>query len=377
MRDASKAAHIANITCRLVVALLALTLVYATAAPLIHTNAWWIRLFDFPRIQIAVLITLTLASYVILHLWRRLRAWEWMFTAAAGIALAWQLFSIAPYTVLYPTEMAESRDEGGSNRISLLVYNVLWDNPEAEALHDLINDTSPDVILLLETNQWWLDQLGTLEENYPYTLQQPQENHYGMLLYSRLELVNPEIRFLIETDIPSFRSQIQLRSGALVTLYGLHPRPPGITPSEEAGENDRENTDMRDAELLLVAEEVGALENVPVIVAGDFNDVAWSYTTALFQRVGGLLDPRIGRGLFNTFDSGSRILRYPLDHSFATEHFLLSEMRLLPDIGSDHFPLLVVLDYDPDALAANDEPQPNAGDAESVDEAIVEGQTDN
>lgn len=377
MSGLPKAARLANIVCRLIAVLLAVALVYGTATPLIHTNAWWIRLFDFPRIQIAVLLSLTLAGFVILHQWRRLRAWELTVAAAAGIALIWQLFSIAPYTVLYPEQMAQSADKGNSNRISLLVYNVLWDNREAQALLELISSTDPDVVLLLEPNQWWLDQLGALEEDYPYTLKRPQENHYGMLLYSRLELMNPETRFLIETDIPSFRSQIQLRSGALVTLYGLHPRPPGIIPSEEEGENDRENTDMRDAELLLVAEEIGDLENVPVIVAGDFNDVAWSYTTALFQRVGGLLDPRIGRGLFNTFDSGSRILRYPLDHSFATEHFLLTEMRRLPDIGSDHFPLLVVLDYDPEASPANDEPQSNAGDAENVDEAIIEGQTDN
>jgi endonuclease/exonuclease/phosphatase (EEP) superfamily protein YafD len=130
---------------------------------------------------------------------------------------------------------------------------------------------------------------------------------------------------------------------------------------------------MRDAELMLVAKEVKELGEVPVIVAGDFNDVAWSHTTHLFQRTGGLLDPRVGRGLMNTFDTRSRLLRYPLDHAFASEHFLLVELRRLPEIGSDHFPLFVVLDYDPDASIENEEPQSDADDEQEAEEAIDKG----
>ena len=112
------------------------------------------------------------------------------------------------------------------------------------------------------------------------------------------------------------------------------------------------------------------------ILADDLNDVAWSYTTKLFKRIGGLLDPRVGRGIINTFDTRSRLLRLPLDHVFATQHFLLVELRRLPDIGSDHFPLLVVLDYDADASAAHEEIQPDGGDQKEADEAIEEGKSD-
>lgn len=374
--------------CRLAVGLVALVLVFGTAVPLLHSNAWWIRVFDFPRIQIALLIGLTLAGYAALRFFGRLRPWEYALAAVAGLALVWHLISIAPYTAFYPREMSDSRAEDDANRISLLVYNVLFDNLEVEALHKLIRDTDPDIILLTEPTQRWLEQLDGLEDDYPYTLHQPQENHYGMLLYSRLELVNPEIRFLIEAEVPSFRSQVRLRSGMLVTLYGVHPRPPGIQRPDEgknrgieeaAGEededDDREDSDMRDAELLLVATEVKKLGAVPVIVAGDFNDVAWSRTTHLFQRLGGLLDPRVGRGLFNTFDARSRFMRYPLDHVFASQHFFLVELRRLPGIGSDHFPIFVVLDYDPGASVTNEVSQSDAGDAQEAEEAIDEGRS--
>ena len=372
--------------CRIAVSLLSLALIIFTAAPLLRSDAWWIRVFDFPRLQIAALLGLTLLSYAALRYFGRLRPWEYALAAIVGLALVWQLIFIVPYTVFYPKQMSDSRAEDDSNRISLLIYNVLHDNREVAVLRDLIHDNDPDIILLSEPTQWWLEQLDGLEDNYPYTLFQPQENHYGKLLYSRLELIDPEIRFLIDPEIPSIRTNVRLRSGALVTLYGVHPRPPGLKRPEEedsgvmgddgGGDEDsgREDSDMRDAELLSIAREVRELGDIPVIVAGDFNDVAWSRTTHLFQRMGGLLDPRVGRGFFNTFDTRSLLLRYPLDHVFASRHFLLVELRRLPDIGSDHFPMLVILDYNPGA-SVDEEPKPDAGDEQEADEAIDKGES--
>ena len=373
---------------RIAVGLLSLAMVFGTAVTLLSSDAWWIRVFDFPRIQIVVLILLALTGYAVLRLYGRLRSWEYALAGVVGLALIWQLIYIAPYTVVYPKQMPDSHAEDDSNRISLLIYNVLYDNREVEALRDLIRDTDPDLILLSEPTQWWLEQLDGLEEEYPYTLFQPQENHYGKLLYSRLELIDPEIRFLIDPKIPSILTGVRLRSGTFVTLYGAHPRPPGLKrpgeendagsmdEAEEQNEGDREDSDMRDAELLSIAKEVGELGDVPVIVAGDFNDVAWSRTTHLFQRISGLLDPRVGRGFINTFNTRSRLMRYPLDHVFASRHFQLVELRRLPDIGSDHFPILVILDYDPGAVS-DEEPRPDPGDKQEADEAIEEGKSEN
>lgn len=372
--------------CRIAMGLLSLALVFGTGVTLFRSDAWWIRVFDFPRIQIAVLLGLTLACYAALRFYGRLRLWEYALVAAVGLALVWQLISIAPYTVFYPKQMSDSHAEDDSNRISLLIYNVLSDNREVAALRDLIRETDPDIILLSEPTQWWLEQLDGLEDDYPFTLFQPQENHYGKLLYSRLKLEDPEIRYIIDPEIPSIRTRVRLRSGTVVTLYGVHPRPPGLkrpdeeknsgAEGEEDENGDREDSEMRDAELLLVAKEASELGDVPVIVAGDFNDVAWSHSTHLFQRIGGLLDPRVGRGFINTFDTRSRFFRFPLDHVFASRHFLLVELRRLPDIGSDHFPILVILDYDP-GDAVDEEPQPDAGDEQEADEAIDKGKSDN
>nr|WP_211362780.1 hypothetical protein [Gillisia hiemivivida] len=50
-------------------------------------------------------------------------------------------------------------------------------------------------------------------------------------------------------------------------------------------------------------------------------------------------DVRIGRGLYNTFDAQSMIMRWPLDHFFVSEGIAVVEFKQLKKIGSDHFPL--------------------------------------
>jgi hypothetical protein len=60
--------------------------------------------------------------------------------------------------------------------------------------------------------------------SHPYTVVQPQDNTYGMLLYSRLVLPNAKVQFLVQDDVPSIQANMRLRCGAEVELRCLHPR---------------------------------------------------------------------------------------------------------------------------------------------------------
>jgi endonuclease/exonuclease/phosphatase (EEP) superfamily protein YafD len=188
-----------------------------------------------------------------------------------------------------------------------------------------------------------------------------------MLLYSRLALHDTSIDFLIQPDIPSIQARVQLRSGVLVWLNCVHPRPPAPGESDESLE--------RDAELLLVGKRVSKA-SLPIVVCGDLNDVAWSRTTRLFQKMSRLLDPRKGRGFFSTFHARTPGLRFPLDHIFHSDSFRLVTMRRLPYVGSDHFPVYAMLSLEPSAERQQEAPKPDAADEQEARSTIAQGKND-
>ena len=190
---------------------------------------------------------------------------------------------------------------------------------------------------MLETNTWWQEKLDVLEHDYSYPINCPLENIYGMHVCSRLPLEDIALQFLVQHDAPSMHAMVVLKSGQQVRMHFLYPSPPSPAENDESAEPD--------AELLVVAKSVAEVEG-PVIVAGDLNNVGWSATTRLFRKISGLLDPRVGCGMLNTFHAEHWFIRWPLEHLFHRRHFTLSFMQRLPTCGSDHFPVLVELALD-------------------------------
>ena len=320
-------------------------MIVATALPLLRANAWWIRVFDFPRLQITVISAAALA--VLLCSFDRSSAWQVAFAAALALCLAYQSYMMFPYTVLARRQVEQARKSGAGGTIALLFANVLMTNRDSQRLLAIVRSQDPDLLLAVETDAWWQRELDVLARTHPHCVRQPQDNTYGMLLYSRLELVEPQVKFLVQGDVPSIHARVKLRCGTLIELRCVHPRPP-------APDEAKEST-PRDVELIVVGRELKH-KRAPAIVLGDLNDVAWSRTNYQFQELSGLLDPRIGRGFYHTFHARYPFLRYPLDHCFHTKHFRLVSFRRLSAFGSDHFPVGIKLSYEPDAAATQEEP---------------------
>ncbi len=342
---------------------LAVLWVVATVLPFVRAPYWWVRMFDFPRAQITVAALVTLGLFGIVNIGIADAAkWEWVVFALLGLSVAYQSFRMLPYTSVWSEQVVSASPDSDPDRhIRLVISNVLMENREGERWLQVIRDADPDVLAAVETDQWWADKAGELEDTLPHSIEVPQDDTYGMLVRSRFPIVDHEVRHFVEETVPSIEVTLEIASGEQVKLLVLHPRPPRPDIQQDSR--------LRDAELVMAGREVATFD-VPTLVAGDLNDVAWSRSTSLFQKLSGLLDPRIGRGLFSTFHADHWWLRYPLDHVFHSDDLALVEIARLGKVGSDHFPMLIELAVDPSKRPLQEGPDKDRDDMEDANEAV-------
>ncbi|MFV5501591.1 endonuclease/exonuclease/phosphatase family protein [Acinetobacter sp. 226] len=347
-----------------VIQIMAIIVIWLSFWSLIPSDQWWIRGADFPRLQILAVGFITFVLFLVLE-----HPWTWfnqLLFIGLIAALAYQLKMVLPYTFVWKNQVKQVKQDqlDPQRQISLIVSNVLTTNNQYHLLIKQIQTHQPDLVLTLETDQTWQNELAVIEADYPYRVAVPLDNLYGMHLYSKLKLSNTQVKFILSDEIPSIHTTVILRSGQPVRLYCLHPKPPSPTEAKDST--------LRDAELLIVGDQIKDLDE-SCIVMGDLNDVAWSRTTRLFQRISGLLDPRVGRHYVNTFHADYPFFRWSLDHVFHSTDFALVHMERLPHVGSDHFPVFLILQTGRVFEHIQEELEQTEDDEEEAQEAIKEG----
>ncbi|GGB68009.1 endonuclease/exonuclease/phosphatase family protein [Blastomonas aquatica] len=344
---------------RILVFTLAALAATGTTLSLLTSYRWYIRMWDFPRVALMLVAALALVLAVpVLAGWARA-----LVVLAMVLVIGWQGFRIYPYTTLAKTEIAQAVIKR-ENCITAFSFNVLQTNRDYARTLKLLDREDPDIVLLLETDEPWETALKPVIDRYPHRLSAPLGNLYGLILLSRLPVEDAEITWLIDNETPSVFATMQTEGGARFRYIGLHPRPP--QPGED--------TEKRDGEIAIAARYAKETK-LPVLAMGDFNDVAWSRTSQMFKRIGGYLDPRIGRGLYATFPANLPGLRWPLDHIFMSPDFTLVDMKVLENVGSDHLPVIAEVCLAPRAAKVlNEAPQaPDASDHQDMKESIRDG----
>lgn len=308
-------------------------------------------MFDFPHLQLTVLTAIAFCAFLFTLNIKNYK--DYIFAVILALCFIFQVSKVYSYTMFASFEVMNSSLEV-SETISIYTSNVLQDNKK---YNKVISDTerfNADVLLFTETDSVWIRKLSNkFDKKYPYNVSVPQQNTYGMFLLSKFKIIDKNVRYLIEDTIPSIDAKLISKSGTKIQIYAIHPAPP--TPHHSPTSVDR------DAEMMKIAK-FSRESKYPVIVMGDFNDVAWSESTELFQEFSGLLDLRKGRGLFNTYSADSWLFRWPLDHVFVSADFRVKNIQLGYDVGSDHFPFYTKLTIETDLAYEQRLPSPSQDD---------------
>ncbi len=302
---------------------------------LYNVNVWWLKALDFPRLQVLLVGLLCLLTVAFTtHRWT---AGAVLLVLGLVASVGLQAYYVYPYTTIarQVVRTVDPNKASAEATVSLLIANVYMHNRQVGTLIKMIEERDPDMVLVMETNDWWMTALQPLRRRYAHVQEYPADNTYGMGLYSRYPWTDLQVKFLQHDSVPSFHAEMQLPDGQSFYFHGMHPVPPVHSKHpDNAGEQEEE---------LIEVGQLVAKRGQPAVVAGDFNDVAWSNTSRLFQTEGELNDTRIGRGLYSSFDAQLKIMRWPLDHVYVTQEFALADLQRLGKFGSDHFPMYVEL----------------------------------
>jgi endonuclease/exonuclease/phosphatase (EEP) superfamily protein YafD len=337
-------------------------LVIAVILPFVKNDYWVFRILEYPRNQKFFIACVILTS---LFFTSTFKGFDIVLLGVVGACVIYLAYKIWPYTPLAKTEMLSLKTEVGyvAHQVKILSANVFQDNKNYDSILQQIKETDADLVFLVETNKEWEKHMDKLIVTHPHCLKEPLENTYGLLFYSRFEIVDGSVKYLVDDDVPSIEAFVVLPVGKKIKVWGLHPKPP--VPGEDS------HSTAKDKELMKVALKAKMCKE-PVVVMGDLNDVAWSYVTELFRKTSELLDPRRGRGFFSTFSANHWYMRFPLDYIFCSSHFGLIKMKRLKHNGSDHFPMFIHLEYKESLKNIQEKPKADAKEKQEAAEKATE-----
>ena len=306
---------------RWLLAVIGIVAFVGTALSLSDSDYWAIRVVDLvSRPLLIMCVVLGIVAALTLHKWR------WFVITCFVLAAAVHLWRIWPYSPLASTEVEFIADASDDRCVTAMAANVKQDNRDFQSVIDQIEEVDPDLLLLMETDDDWAEALSDVLAKYPSTPAEIQENTYGLIFASRLDIPRHDIMEMTPENTPMLYATIAMPNGKQFDYVALHPKPP--LPGQ--------NTTYRDKEILKAAE-MTAERDADALVMGDFNDVPWSLVTSEFREVGSWRDPRIGRGTYPTFPGGAmNMLGYPLDQVMIRGDLQLRSFEVLPDNGSDH-----------------------------------------
>ncbi len=251
--------------------------------------------------------------------------------ACGGRRLAVAAGSLAVLNAAFvvPVYFGNDAARTGGPRIRVLSANVQTSNHQHARLLSLVRQVDPDVVLLMEVDEGWGRALEPLAATHEHHLVVPRSDNFGIALYSRLPMADGQVLKDAPDGVPTIAATF-VKGTRSLTIIGTHPVPPMTADAASA----------RDRQLSRLAEWNRAWPK-PLIVVGDLNVTPYAPAFRDFTRITGLRDSRRGFGVQATWPVSMPVLRIPIDHCLVSPEVTVVGREVGPDIGSDHFPIVV------------------------------------
>lgn len=288
-----------------------------------------------------VLLGVWLSSFRVLYLWLALACvglavWcraprvIMMSGLTAGLNLLW----------IWPCLDIASNLPAGEKVATVLLANVQTSNRDYARVLERIREVDPDIVILQEVDERWIEAMGELRERFGEHYELPREDNFGIAVYATsiaMDLVMPGLDY---ANVPSVAIQLGNEEGdTLGWLLATHPVPP--VNADYLLQRNQHIGSIADW-----AEHLGG----PVAVVGDLNMTPWSPTMRRLEWGTGMRHSRRGEGILTSWPYQSVLMtpfRIPLDHALAGRGWMAHNTRTLESIGSDHLPLLVDISWTP------------------------------
>ena len=234
--------------------------------------------------------------------------------ALAAVVLIGDLGPIAQRLIVRHTLPAHAQ----GHAVSVVFSNVLCDNRQFDRVPAMVRAQAPDLFIASETTPEWMMHLDTLKDRYPYRFY-AGPGIFGIAAYARRPFTARVLRI----------GRHQMPLGRLefddMVVFVAHPQPPtrrGLTAENRAY-------------LETLARLVEASPK-PVILAGDLNATLWSHSLTPLVRIG--VQWPAGSGLTYSWPVGKPYMMVQIDQ-ILTRGAVAGTWRVLPAVGSDHFPV--------------------------------------
>lgn len=261
----------------------------------------------------------------------------------------------APYILPKPRQLP------ANSTIRVITFNMWGGNPMQAELTAWLRSQNADIVLLQEVPLGYeRKHIADMGSIYPYFYRQQTPGRW----WTNAVLSKFPITTITDLDSdnqsPSTRQRLVLElSGRQIALYSIHltftKRAPRIRTKTWSILNSITSYDEshRNQEIDCLLSELSC-ETLPYIMAGDFNMSAQSVK---YQELAARMYDSFreaGHGLGGTWPNGG-VLNLPrfvppllrIDYIWHSDHLRAITANVGPDIGSDHHPVIVELEFIP------------------------------